>query len=51
LLALSSLATYALHTVTAWFCVCLPAGIALYCFLAWFLRRSGVRGLKSALRF
>jgi uncharacterized protein (DUF2062 family) len=51
LLALSGLATYALHTVAAWFCVCLPAGVALYCFLAWFLRRSGVSGLKSALRF
>ena len=50
LLALSGLATSALHTVAAWFCVCLPAGIMLYCFLAWFLHRSGASRLKRALR-
>jgi hypothetical protein len=50
LLALSGLATSALHTVAAWFCVCLPAGVMLYCFLAWFLHRSGCSRLQSALR-
>jgi hypothetical protein len=50
LFAISGFATSALHTAAAWFCVSLPAGIVLYCCLAWFLHRSGASRLRRALR-
>jgi uncharacterized protein (DUF2062 family) len=49
LVILSNLATSAFHTVAGWVCVSLPAGVLLYCFLAWFLHRYGAGRLKGAL--
>jgi uncharacterized protein (DUF2062 family) len=36
-----------LHTVVAWFCVCAPAGLLLYVFLAAVLRRSSGPGAAT----